>query len=595
MWDGAAWVFHGRITPNDRNANKQFARVVDIDGDVAIVSAVGDNQTGNFAGAAYVFRYNGTTWAQEQKLLEDPPSPTTNFGLSVAIDDGTVLVSMPEGVHVHRHNGTAWQAMQLVRSPVWPTPESFGTTLRIDGDTFAAAIVPTGNPGLVRLFAFDGAQWAHQQTVSGPPPISGGDGQFGRGYDVRGDQLIVGAPFRIAPTYPNDITSFSAGLAFMFQRAAGMWSLAWSVRSHPRLNLDTFFFDNQNDLLGMSAAFAGDQYLIGATTPNSASVGEFGYVVAYPSQPPDCDGNGVPDGCEIDCTADNVADVCEILKDPSIDCDINGQIDVCQQPASYIADNNFASAVWGSFFQELDMLWMNQFTVAPGGQRITHVGLPWTLFTTPGLPYTVLIYDDPNNDGDPADAALLTSAGPFFTPDPVAGLGVAFTIVQVPTTLVGDIGDSFFVGAAMSLPLDNGGAAESTLTNNPARSWRAGAALGQINLNTPSANPSFVITSNRLLVRAHGLDCNGNGVWDDCDIDSGTSADTNTNGIPDECEDNCPADIDNTGAVDADDLIAVILTWGCVDPPGPCAADVDGSGTVDADDLVAVILAWGPC
>jgi hypothetical protein len=57
----------------------------------------------------------------------------------------------------------------------------------------------------------------------------------------------------------------------------------------------------------------------------------------------------------------------------------------------------------------------------------------------------------------------------------------------------------------------------------------------------------------------------------------------------------CPADVDGNGAVDADDLTSVILTWGCVDPPGPCAADVDGSGTVDADDLVAVILAWGPC
>jgi predicted outer membrane repeat protein len=58
---------------------------------------------------------------------------------------------------------------------------------------------------------------------------------------------------------------------------------------------------------------------------------------------------------------------------------------------------------------------------------------------------------------------------------------------------------------------------------------------------------------------------------------------------------NCPVDINNSGSVDVDDLIAVILSWGCVNPPGPCDADVDGSGTVDVDDLIAVILAWGPC
>jgi hypothetical protein len=59
----------------------------------------------------------------------------------------------------------------------------------------------------------------------------------------------------------------------------------------------------------------------------------------------------------------------------------------------------------------------------------------------------------------------------------------------------------------------------------------------------------------------------------------------------------CPADINDSGAVDVDDLVAVILTWGCTGPPGSggCPADVNASGVVDVDDLVAVILAWGPC
>jgi hypothetical protein len=58
----------------------------------------------------------------------------------------------------------------------------------------------------------------------------------------------------------------------------------------------------------------------------------------------------------------------------------------------------------------------------------------------------------------------------------------------------------------------------------------------------------------------------------------------------------CPADVDGSGSVDADDLTAVILTWGpCPAPPALCPADVNDSGAIDADDLVAVILAWGPC
>lgn len=57
----------------------------------------------------------------------------------------------------------------------------------------------------------------------------------------------------------------------------------------------------------------------------------------------------------------------------------------------------------------------------------------------------------------------------------------------------------------------------------------------------------------------------------------------------------CDADIDMTGSVDVDDLVAVILAWGPCPPDLPCPADIDGSTVVDVDDLVAVILAWGPC
>ncbi len=61
----------------------------------------------------------------------------------------------------------------------------------------------------------------------------------------------------------------------------------------------------------------------------------------------------------------------------------------------------------------------------------------------------------------------------------------------------------------------------------------------------------------------------------------------------------CPGDVDHSGAVDVDDLIAVILSWGACGPPGPpCPTDIapaGGNGQVDVDDLIAVILGWGAC
>ena len=53
----------------------------------------------------------------------------------------------------------------------------------------------------------------------------------------------------------------------------------------------------------------------------------------------------------------------------------------------------------------------------------------------------------------------------------------------------------------------------------------------------------------------------------------------------------CPADIDDSGDVDLEDLLLVLEAWG--NKGGP--EDLDGSGFVDIGDILAVLAAWGPC
>lgn len=61
----------------------------------------------------------------------------------------------------------------------------------------------------------------------------------------------------------------------------------------------------------------------------------------------------------------------------------------------------------------------------------------------------------------------------------------------------------------------------------------------------------------------------------------------------------CVADINGSGGVNVDDLLAVINAWGpCPAPPTPCPTDIapaGGNGQVNVDDLLAVINAWGAC
>jgi len=54
----------------------------------------------------------------------------------------------------------------------------------------------------------------------------------------------------------------------------------------------------------------------------------------------------------------------------------------------------------------------------------------------------------------------------------------------------------------------------------------------------------------------------------------------------------CPEDVDGSGDVGFDDVLALLSAWG---PCSGCVEDLDGSGEVGFDDLLQTLSAWGPC
>jgi len=94
-------------------------------------------------------------------------------------------------------------------------------------------------------------------------------------------------------------------------------------------------------------------------------------------------------------------------------------------------------------------------------------------------------------------------------------------------------------------------------------------------------------------------DCNSDGIVDYGQIRAGELEDTNANNIPDCCEategcNPCLADIDESGAVNAVDLAAILSNWGTNGGKYP-RADTNNDGVVNGADLAAVLSAWGPC
>ncbi len=57
----------------------------------------------------------------------------------------------------------------------------------------------------------------------------------------------------------------------------------------------------------------------------------------------------------------------------------------------------------------------------------------------------------------------------------------------------------------------------------------------------------------------------------------------------------CPGDLNQSGAVDVFDLLALLDGWGGCADPAHCPADLTGDGVVDAFDLLALLGNWGAC
>jgi hypothetical protein len=84
-------------------------------------------------------------------------------------------------------------------------------------------------------------------------------------------------------------------------------------------------------------------------------------------------------------------------------------------------------------------------------------------------------------------------------------------------------------------------------------------------------------------------DCNNDGVLDGCEIAKGAE-DKNLNGRLDACE-LAYGDLDLDGSITGADLGALLALWGVQGAP---YGDLDGNGTIDGADLAMLLSRWGP-
>jgi hypothetical protein len=345
---------------------------------------------------------------------------------------------------------------------------------------------------------------------------------------------------------------------------------------------------------------------------------------------PDCNHNGIPDPCEegyeLDCNDNGVADFCDIADGTSQDCNSNGIPDECDVASGFSQDCQadgipdecqIAEGGPAHTYQHDDgdhedsiglpdiggVIWMNHFVVAPNASMLRKIYVAYGQVAN-GTVVAVMVWSDPNQDGDPTDAQVLVCADAWVAN---ADLDL-FNVVNIPPTYIGPAGTHFFVGV---LTYYDAGERPCSLDTNASagQSWICGSTSGSIDPNNMGAAelPPTVIDSfgpaGNWLIRAKTLgsaDCNHNQIPDECDIGEqwggyctgpNCSSDWNHNGVPDECE--LCGDLDNDGDVDLDDYWVFLAAYGACagDPNYNAVADLDGDGCVTLVDYQA----WRLC
>ena len=226
-WNGANWVEEQKLVASDGAEADLFGNSVSVSGDVAIVGAHEDDDNGLSSGSAYIFRWNGGNWVEEQKILASDGSHDDVFGESVSISGDVVLVGArgdgdmglwSGSAYVFRWNGASWVEEQKLIASDGAEGDRFGWSVSISGDIAlvdASADDDNGlNSGSAYVFRWNGVNWVEEQK------LLASDGaeydHFGRSVSISRELVVVGA-------HGDDDNGADSGSAYVFRWNGSSW------------------------------------------------------------------------------------------------------------------------------------------------------------------------------------------------------------------------------------------------------------------------------------------------------------------------------------------------------------------------------------
>lgn len=214
--DGDQWIERDTLVADDGASGDQFGFAVSLSGSRAIAGAYtapGENMQGGApldrAGAAYVFNHDGSGWQQEAKLVADDAAAYQQFANAVSIDGQRVAIgavrstigaqNFQGAAYVYDMVGGVWSQTAKVVAEDGGTQQNFGNSVALrDGLLVVGAprawFDDMRSVGAAYVYALDNGHWLLDTKLNPVDAVDNVVQDFGSSVAVDDARLVVGAP-----------------------------------------------------------------------------------------------------------------------------------------------------------------------------------------------------------------------------------------------------------------------------------------------------------------------------------------------------------------------------------------------------------------
>jgi len=257
--EGSSWIQQVKLTAEDGAAYDYFGYAVSISGDYAIVGAYGDDDKGGSSGSAYIFKREGSSWTQQEKLTADDGAASDYFGWSVSISGDYAIVGAyldddngtnSGSAYIFKREGSLWLQQAKLTAGDAAAYDYFGLSVSISGDYAIVGAYGDDdnatNSGSAYIFKREWSTWIRQAK------LTAGDGAA---YDYFGYSVCISGDYAVVGAYGDDDKGGNSGSAYIFKREGSSWT--------EQLKL-TASDGTASDYFGLSVSISGDYAIVGA-------------------------------------------------------------------------------------------------------------------------------------------------------------------------------------------------------------------------------------------------------------------------------------------------------------------------------------------